>query len=257
MRRTSERPDGFTLVELLIVIVILGILAAVTVFAVRGITDQGDESACAVDRQTVEDAEEAHYGLHGEYAPEADLVATQLLRTVSINHDVTVDGGGGGYTITPVAACAGGSATTTTVAGSGGPTSLTWAGFPAESYGSGPLTFVMAGAGSLFPFGNSATEYEWTYVLLDPAPTGYRIIRVDTASAGDNLTIDQMDALLTAPMAGFVWHFSPVGSVMENDGVTVNSSFNAYIAANAVGPRCTASLSPGSDLAYCISVFTG
>ena len=32
--------QGFTLVELLIVIVILGILATVTMFAVRGITEQ-------------------------------------------------------------------------------------------------------------------------------------------------------------------------------------------------------------------------
>ena len=39
------RSKGFTLVELLIVIVILGILATVTVFAVRGITDQGKASA--------------------------------------------------------------------------------------------------------------------------------------------------------------------------------------------------------------------
>ncbi|MCU1388757.1 MAG: hypothetical protein JWL72_2095, partial [Ilumatobacteraceae bacterium] len=36
---SSKKDKGFTLVELLIVIVILGILATVTVFAVRGITD--------------------------------------------------------------------------------------------------------------------------------------------------------------------------------------------------------------------------
>ena len=36
----NKQDKGFTLVELLIVIVILGILATVTVFAVRGITDQ-------------------------------------------------------------------------------------------------------------------------------------------------------------------------------------------------------------------------
>ncbi len=34
----NKQDKGFTLVELLIVIVILGILATVTVFAVRGIT---------------------------------------------------------------------------------------------------------------------------------------------------------------------------------------------------------------------------
>jgi prepilin-type N-terminal cleavage/methylation domain-containing protein len=43
----NKQDKGFTLVELLIVIVILGILATVTVFAVRGITDQGQNSACA------------------------------------------------------------------------------------------------------------------------------------------------------------------------------------------------------------------
>ncbi|MTA14881.1 MAG: prepilin-type N-terminal cleavage/methylation domain-containing protein, partial [Actinobacteria bacterium] len=42
----QKKDTGFTLVELLIVIVILGILATVTVFAVRGITDQGQTSAC-------------------------------------------------------------------------------------------------------------------------------------------------------------------------------------------------------------------
>ena len=44
---TEKKDRGFTLVELLIVIVILGILAAVTVFAVRGITDKSQENSCA------------------------------------------------------------------------------------------------------------------------------------------------------------------------------------------------------------------
>ena len=38
---TRHHDGGFTLVELLVVIVVLGVLAAVTVFAVRGITDRG------------------------------------------------------------------------------------------------------------------------------------------------------------------------------------------------------------------------
>ena len=49
----NKQDKGFTLVELLIVIVILGILATVTVFAVRGITDQGQASACDADEQTL------------------------------------------------------------------------------------------------------------------------------------------------------------------------------------------------------------
>ena len=45
----TKQDKGFTLVELLIVIVILGILATVTVFAVTGITNKGKTSACNAD----------------------------------------------------------------------------------------------------------------------------------------------------------------------------------------------------------------
>ena len=57
----NKQDKGFTLVELLIVIVILGILATVTVFAVRGITDRGQENACSVDQRTLDTAIEAFY----------------------------------------------------------------------------------------------------------------------------------------------------------------------------------------------------
>ncbi|MFM7685137.1 MAG: type II secretion system protein, partial [Actinomycetota bacterium] len=64
--QVAEKKDrGFTLVELLIVIVILGILATVTVFAVRGITDQGKTSACAADLKTNEVAIETYYAKFG------------------------------------------------------------------------------------------------------------------------------------------------------------------------------------------------
>ena len=63
---TSKRKDkGFTLVELLIVIVILGILATVTVFAVRGITDKGQTNACATDKVTLQTAVETYFAQYG------------------------------------------------------------------------------------------------------------------------------------------------------------------------------------------------
>ena len=43
---------GFTLVELLIVIIILGILAGIVVFAVGNLTDSSQKSACATEAQT-------------------------------------------------------------------------------------------------------------------------------------------------------------------------------------------------------------
>jgi prepilin-type N-terminal cleavage/methylation domain-containing protein len=57
----KNQDKGFTLVELLIVIVILGILATVTVFAVRGITDKGQTNACSVEQRTLDTAIEAFY----------------------------------------------------------------------------------------------------------------------------------------------------------------------------------------------------
>ena len=57
----KNQDKGFTLVELLIVIVILGILATVTVFAVRGITDKGQENACDVEARTLDTAIESFY----------------------------------------------------------------------------------------------------------------------------------------------------------------------------------------------------
>jgi general secretion pathway protein G len=47
---------GFTLVELLVVISILGILAAVVVFSVSGITDKGQTSACKTDSSEIRTA---------------------------------------------------------------------------------------------------------------------------------------------------------------------------------------------------------
>jgi general secretion pathway protein G len=57
----KKQDKGFTLVELLIVIVILGILATVTVFAVRGITERSQVNACDVERRALETAVEAYY----------------------------------------------------------------------------------------------------------------------------------------------------------------------------------------------------
>jgi prepilin-type N-terminal cleavage/methylation domain-containing protein len=80
----ETKNKGFTLVELLIVIVILGILATVTVFAVTGITNKGKVSACQSDAKTIETAEEAYSANTGTYtANQQLLVDTGLMHSKS------------------------------------------------------------------------------------------------------------------------------------------------------------------------------
>lgn len=86
------RPDaGFTLIEMLIVVLVLGVLSGVVVISVSGIGDVGQASACKSDHQAVVTAEEAmraRTDVRG-YLPMADLVTVGMLHDDSKWHDVS------------------------------------------------------------------------------------------------------------------------------------------------------------------------
>ena len=95
----NKQDKGFTLVELLIVIVILGILATVTVFAVRGIADKGQTSAPNLQRLLADPAtlKLFHFGrfdiamLHQAFGTRTapvwcTKIAAKLVRTFTDRH---------------------------------------------------------------------------------------------------------------------------------------------------------------------------
>jgi prepilin-type N-terminal cleavage/methylation domain-containing protein len=83
--------DGFALVEMLVVIVILGILAAIVVFSVNGVQDKGSTAACQADVKTVTVAAEAYNAKVGHYATSMDeLVREGLLHSVPASTTYTI-----------------------------------------------------------------------------------------------------------------------------------------------------------------------
>lgn len=96
LRAARRNQNGFTLTELLIVIVILGVLAGIVVFAVAGITDRGTKSACQADVRTVQTAVEAYHAEKNAYPATITLLTdptVKLLREVpnSTKYTVSLD----------------------------------------------------------------------------------------------------------------------------------------------------------------------
>lgn len=85
---------GFTLVELLVVVVILGILAAVVVFSVSGFTNDAQENACGAEERTLATAVEAYYAENRAWPTSVGQLETAGLIRPGIAGNHTVGAGG-------------------------------------------------------------------------------------------------------------------------------------------------------------------
>jgi prepilin-type N-terminal cleavage/methylation domain-containing protein len=110
--RGRTNPDrGFTLVELLIVVVILGVLSTVTVFAVRGITNRSHTSVCQSDTASISLAVQAYKAGEGSYPTNLGALAVTTsngylyLKTIPSNYATRFDYAPSTGDVVPTAAC--------------------------------------------------------------------------------------------------------------------------------------------------------
>jgi general secretion pathway protein G len=93
VRAQQGTDGGFTLTELLIVIVILGVLTGIVVFAVGAFTDRGETAACNADKRSVESALEAYRAQNDAYPAANDwnaLTTGGYLRSAPSTGEYTI-----------------------------------------------------------------------------------------------------------------------------------------------------------------------
>ena len=99
--------EGFTLVELLVVIAILAILAAIVVVSIGAFGDKGKSVSCSADTSALTNAEEAYNAStaagNGSYGSMTDLVSKKFITSASTLHSITLTNGT--YTLSGLNGC--------------------------------------------------------------------------------------------------------------------------------------------------------
>jgi prepilin-type N-terminal cleavage/methylation domain-containing protein len=74
---------GFTLIELMIVVVIIGILAAIAIPKFSSVKDQAEQVACQSNMRSLGSAEAMYYGRFNAYGSVADLAASFVMENAT------------------------------------------------------------------------------------------------------------------------------------------------------------------------------
>ena len=146
--RTTRRPDGgFTLVELLIVIVVLGVLAGIVLFGVARFRSDAGAAACRADVSAVNSAATAYEAVTGNY-PRAmeDLTVGQYLMSAPRSGTFSFDAAARTATRSPACATGGSTSGATVVPTPTGSASASAGATTAAPTTTAPTTTAPAGA---------------------------------------------------------------------------------------------------------------
>jgi general secretion pathway protein G len=90
----AVRDVGFSLVEVLVVIVVLGVLASIVVFSVRGTSEQTASTACTTEQRAVVSAIEVYQAQTGQLPADLASLVPEFLSQLPAAGTAT---GGGSY----------------------------------------------------------------------------------------------------------------------------------------------------------------
>ena len=76
MKRFHKNEKGFTLVELMVVVVIIGILVAIAIPIYNNVQANAQEKACLANQRTINGAASTYFTENGEWPAKADLEDT-------------------------------------------------------------------------------------------------------------------------------------------------------------------------------------
>ena len=86
-----KNEKGFTIVELLIVIVVIGILAAIVIVAYTGVTNRANQSSAKGNAESVQKVAEAYNADNGSYPTLAQVTGTWTNQSTRLPANVTVN----------------------------------------------------------------------------------------------------------------------------------------------------------------------
>ncbi len=86
MRTSNRKPSGFTLLELIIVIAVIGILATIAMPALRQVPRRANEAVLKTNLRTTRDVIDQYHGDKGNYPPTLEeLVTKGYLRKIPVD----------------------------------------------------------------------------------------------------------------------------------------------------------------------------
>lgn len=102
-RRTHSRRPGFTLIELVIVVVILGVLAAIALPRLRNTRGRGYTATLHSDLRNLAVAEEAYYYQNGAYTSDIARLPVSVSPGVTLSVSAADERGWGATAVHPAA----------------------------------------------------------------------------------------------------------------------------------------------------------